>query len=199
MRFLWILLLLGGMGNVANGQGISLDRWTGFEHEDQVVLNWTLSAGSLCNGIDVYRSTDGIQFEKIGGISGVCGGIDEPQTFDFIDPKPIANHINYYYLELGTGEKSAVIGIEVVQLPKYGYQIRPNPVHDQGKIYFENSTHSRFTFTLTNPWGMAVEVLITNEFYFELDVTKLPPGIYFFVITDQDGATQSKGRLVVAY
>ena len=71
------------------------------ENKGTVDLHWSIMEGSTCNGIQIYRSNDSIQFSKIGEISGVCGSISEEQSYTFSDVNPFRNQVNYYRLELG--------------------------------------------------------------------------------------------------
>src|SRR5437870_3891883 len=70
--------------------------------ENRVQLNFTISAGNTCNGIQIFRSPDAVNFIEIGDIQGVCGSSDRSESYFFIDQAPLKNKTNYYRLQLGT-------------------------------------------------------------------------------------------------
>ena len=59
--FFFICLLLSGKGN---SQTI-LDEFSIDVTQGQVLLAWTIKSGSLCNGIQIYRSIDSLNFSEI--------------------------------------------------------------------------------------------------------------------------------------
>src|SRR5687768_12462136 len=93
-----LLLLMSITFRQAQGSPI-LGKFSLSESNGQVALDWQIVAGSTCNGIQIYRSTDAVQYSQIGNIAGICGSITEAVNYFFTDTTPVKNAINYYYLE----------------------------------------------------------------------------------------------------
>lgn len=169
------------------------------EIKGKVYLNWQIIAGSTCNGIQIYRSTDSINFVQIGSIPGLCGNISQPQNYDFIDNNAVKNQINYYRLELGNRGYSQIISLAIVDIKKDGYQIRPNPIITEGKIYFENNNNKAHQILIYDQRGIQVYSNSTKEDFFYLNTKLLSSGIYLFTISNTDMALKVKGKLLVQH
>jgi len=178
-------------------QSVILDSFEAFVIDDQVYLDWVISAGNSCNGTKIFRSIDTLQFTQIGNIEGICGNPASPQPFRFIDENPIRNSINYYRLELGVTGFSKIVSIEVIPLSDDGFQVRPNPATTYTKIYFNNSKKESTQLFLYNINGSQVTTITTQEHYFNLNVSNLQSGMYLFTISSQSGAYLTKGKLIV--
>ena len=72
-------------------------------NQGKVLLAWTIKSGSVCNGIQIYRSStgDSVNFDLIEDIQGVCGDLSSPVAYTFTDEDPMPNQVNYYKLLLG--------------------------------------------------------------------------------------------------
>ena len=53
--------------------------------ETKVQLNFTIKAGNTCNGIEIFRSPDSVNFSLIGDIQGVCGSTDRKGDNNFYE------------------------------------------------------------------------------------------------------------------
>ncbi|MBK9222094.1 MAG: hypothetical protein IPO78_05185 [Saprospiraceae bacterium] len=173
-----------------------LDRFNGTRSNDKVFLEWVISAGSTCNGIQLYRSTDTINFELIESILGDCGNLAFAQLYNYTDIKPEKNKTNYYRLETGSRVFSKIVSIDFLDYFN-GYQIRPNPLQDRARLYFENPNRSKFQFNLLNQFGTDIVEQFTNEEYFQLELGHLIPGIYFFIVYDALRNSTIKGNLLI--
>ncbi len=180
-------------------RSLILDNFSVTEYYGKVYLNWTISSGSTCNGIQVYRSVDKISYSTIGDIPGVCGNNSFAQAYSFIDANPIKNGFSYYFIQLGGNGNSEVLQIQVIDVTANGYQVRPNPVIDESKIYFSNRKSGSFQLALYNPFGVQIKTFSTTNDYFEIDASELPNGIYLFLISGEGLIDKTKGRLIVAH
>ena len=181
----------------ANGQDVTiLNNFNGFEAEGNVTLNWVIKSGSTCNGITIFRSVDGVNFEIIGDIQGVCGNLSQPEPYSFVDVSPIKNAINCYKLELGNYGFSETVKIEIIDIGSSGYQVRPHPISSTGKIYFSNKQMNQHQITFYNTAGMMVYVSTTEEDFFDLNREEFSSGLYFFDISDLSGNTRISGKVV---
>lgn len=125
----FFLLLITVIGSTVVGQEHAiLSKFTAQYTGSEVVLAWTIKGGQQCNGIDVYRSIDSVNWVKIGGVEGICGA-SEPQYYDFIDADPEKGNLNYYKLQLGTQGFSSVQNVKVIRYDEL-FAAYPNPSPD---------------------------------------------------------------------
>jgi hypothetical protein len=167
--------------------------------KETVLLRWTIEAGNTCNGIRIHRSADKTNFAEIGEISGVCGSTSEPVDYTFIDNSPVKNQVNYYRLEAGNTGFSRVVAVEIIAIGSEGYQVRPNPVSSETRIYFYNPGRQEHVLTLYNQNGKEVFAASTREDHFELNADMLQSGLYFFGISAEGNGAMTKGKLVVTH
>lgn len=176
-----------------------LDNFLIIENNGTVFLHWTIISGSTCNGIQIYRSTDGKQFTQIGSIAGICGSSSAPKPYDFTDTNPINNSRNCYRLELGGNGTSEVLSLEIIDIATGGYQIRPNPVSTNAKIYFDNNRKAEHQFVLYNISGKIVTTITTKQDFFDLNASNLFSGLYFFSITNDNNVEKAKGKILIQH
>lgn len=191
-----VLILFSSQFSFAQRNPI-LDNFSVFENNGKVFLNWTIKSGSTCRGIQIFRSSDNINFKQIGEIIGVCGSISEPITFNFNDEHPEINSFNSYRLELGGNGTSEVLSLEIIDIANGGYQIRPNPVSTIAKIYFNNNKKEPHQFVLYNLKGISVTTLSSNEDFFDFNANNLSSGLYFFSISNANNLEKAKGKMII--
>ncbi|MBK7247105.1 MAG: hypothetical protein IPI05_05505 [Flavobacteriales bacterium] len=51
-----------------------------------VLVNWTIHGGSTCDGQDVERSTDSVNFVMVHRIQGICGSSESSTPYTWFDP-----------------------------------------------------------------------------------------------------------------
>jgi hypothetical protein len=193
------ILILSLFISELRGQGhYLLDHLSLTEINGKVQISLTMSSGNTCNGIRFYRSEDSINFVEIGQIYGVCGLIDAPANYSFIDEQPILNKKSYYKVELGNEGFSDVLSIEIINTSEFGFHVRPNPATDKAIIYFENPYQEKFQLQLISNTGKLMAELQTNSNAFELDLTALPSGLYYFLIYRNEVFIGKKGKLIVS-
>lgn len=92
----YLLLVLSFATDTASyGQQVELVRFSAFAHSQSVQLDWTIGAGSFCDGTTIFRSEDDITYHEVGMIDGICGSADEPVGYSFKDSMPIENRRMY--------------------------------------------------------------------------------------------------------
>jgi hypothetical protein len=169
------------------------------ENKGSVYLSWQIVAGSTCNGIQIYRSTDNISFVQIGDIPGICGDISFAVDYDFTDIDPVKNAINYYRLELGNNGYSQVLAVEVIDIAKNGFQVRPNPAYGLSKILFENDNSTLHNLTIYNTLGELVFLDSGKNDFFEFDAGTFQNGTYFFTIATSSNNAILQGKVMVIH
>jgi hypothetical protein len=172
-----------------------LSKFFAVQQDDEVLLRWTIIAGNTCEDTYVERSLDGIQYERIGLISGVCGSPDQSVTYDFYDTMPAPNRINHYRLELGLYGYTQPQSTEFIVLNDLGYSIQPNPMSQMTTIIFRNPAEEEFRFLLFDMNGKSVMDFITYEDRITLYREEFNSGVYVFKLESE--ATKIRGKIVV--
>jgi len=167
------------------------------ESNGQVSMYWQILAGRTCNGIQIFRSTDKVNYARIGFIGGICGSVTEPVNYFFVDTTPVLNMINYYYLEFGGVGTSHVIAVEIVDKRNGGYQIRPHPIQSAGRIYFEAIGGEVYILRVYDVLGHELFSDETSTSFFEINASTLPPGCYTFSILAAGSARRFAGKLLI--
>ena len=193
---LWTMFCLS-ICYVQAQQDSILGKFSLSESNGLVAISWQIVAGSTCNGIQIYRSTDAVNFTRIGYIPGICGSLDEPVNYSFTDTTPVRNAINYYYLEFGGVGASQVIGIEVIDKSQSGYQVRPNPIQNEGTIYFESQIGIDYLLRIYDAMGKEVYSAETTGDHFDIITSDFSPGQYVFIISTSGDAASFKGKFIV--
>lgn len=168
---------------------------TAAEFNNKVLISWTLNQGNTCNGIDILRSTDGVNFEEIGNIEGVCGSPESSIPYNFTDLSPEKNAVNYYRLKLGGLGFTYIVSAEVWDLGGYNYIVRPNPLNDATELLFNNDFKTETVLNVYNSKGIIVHTDRTTTEKFVLDKSQFDAGMHFFEIETTERIIQ--GRFIV--
>ncbi len=165
---------------------------------DRVFLNWEIRAGSICNGIDVERSEDGLNYTKIGDIQGVCGSPDFHQKYNYTDANPVAGAINSYRLILGTLGTSDTVEVRIRNNADTGIEIAPNPLTMNSVLFLPDSYHNGATIQVFNVQGGIVltEKISGVSWILGSYLPDFASGIYLVRITGTSGIS-STGRFIV--
>lgn len=197
----WVIViccLLAGALTATAQDDPFLDFIGGTENDGKVFLQWVMKAGTSCDGIRIYRSTDNQYFEQIGRISGICGSPDFAVGYTFTDESPSMNQSNYYRLELGNLGFSKTIAIAVFDFGTNGCRLFPQPVKYQAVLYFENSSQTAKQLTLLDLNGKLVYQAETNGDSFQLDAETLPSGMYVFRIEGNKNQSGIQGKILIS-
>lgn len=189
-------ILIFPLGGFSQGHYL-LDNFSATEFNGKVSIRLTMSSGSTCNGIKFYRSDDSINFNQIASIEGVCGLINSPVFYEQIDAEPIFNKKSYYKVEIGIYGFSDILSIELIDINVHDVQVRPNPVKDKALVYFGNPFSEIHFLHLYSNIGELLQVIETQENFFELDFSGKNAGMYFITINRQGHLFGYRGRVVV--
>lgn len=196
-KLLSIVIMLGLLVQFQAQTSEILGHFTASELSGKVMLNWQIVKGQTCNGIQIYRSVNGLEFVQIGEISGVCGSSLEAINYYFTDNNPVNNHENSYRLELGGYGNSEILRKEVLNVEGEGFQIRPHPVQNESKLYFKNSKNKLHSINIYNAIGKMVGQMNTTQKFFEIKSTSYQSGVYFFTLKNEEGELLTSGKLVI--
>lgn len=194
-----LLLLLLPLGLRAQGNSAQLDHFSVQEVAGQVQLDVSLSAGFTCNGIQILRSGDSLQFETIGLFGGFCGDSALAISYRFLDEQPLRNQRSYYTLLLGGRIPTEVLSIQLVDYGQQGFQLRPNPASVGVDLHFRNALQQTYQAALINLQGVTVRQTESNTNQLGLSTVDLPAGLYFILLSNQSTGLVQRGRLLVQH
>ena len=146
----------------------------------QVLLAWTIKSGSTCNGMQIFRSQDSIEYELIEDIQGVCGDLSSPVSYTFTDSEPELNATNYYKISFGGTQESNVLSIDVYNILNNSYLLKPNPVTGISDLYFNNDNQNELVLKVYGDFGDVIYTDTTNITKFILDRSFFSSGMYYF-------------------
>lgn len=181
----------------ASAQNSILDKYTLSENRGEVLLNWTIGQGNTCNGIDILRSTDSLNFIVIGDIEGICGDQEKSVSYSFTDKSPVRNSKNFYRLELGSVGSSEIISHYYVYIDEDGYSLRPNPVMNRSILYYSNNSNITHELSIFNLNGNLIRKNISNDDRMELNTEALESGLYLFTLKSINGSFSTTGKFIV--
>lgn len=181
----------------STAQDVDLDYFTLDKNNDNILIKWAITQGQTCNGIVITRSIDSVNFVRIGEIEGVCGSPEFQQPYSFIDENPIYNQKVFYRLELGFTDFSDIISIEIIKKNEAGFQVRPQPITDFARIFFDNPQFNFWDLSVYNLNSQIIYQSQTNSEQFDLQTQNWPSGLYIFIIKS-DKETIS-GKLITTH
>ena len=195
------LLFILGVARIGLSQEMHpiLDRYDAISANNQVQITCIISSGSTCNGINVLRSSDSLNYSSIGNIGGVCGNSNSPITYQFTDSVPLLNIPNYYKLELGGFGFTQVVSVTIRKIKENQLQILPNPANIIANIHFENSKREKHILYLFDTSGALIFTNQTNDTFFEVNTSNLITGVYSVSIQSLESNNVKFGKLSITH
>jgi hypothetical protein len=147
----------------------------------RINIKWITASETNNSHFEIERSTDGLEFSKIGIITG-HGTTMENQTYEFTDILP-RKGVNYYRLKQvdydGTYEYSSVVSIDVSEVASI--IIAPNPIRQHSELTIFINDVTDFDFILMDMTGRIVQSYqnLDNNI---ITINDLSPGIYLYQI-----------------
>ena len=163
---------------------------------ETVYMRWTITAGNTCEDTYIERSADGIYYERIGLIGGICGNPNQAVTYEFTDTLPLINQLAYYRLELGFYGYSSAREVEFTRFNEDGFLLAPNPFSDFTRLAFENDEENEHELIISDMQGRTVQKMTSMGSEFIILRLDMNSGVYFFRIANSDQVLY-KGKLVV--
>jgi len=166
---------------------------------DNVNLYWSTASEINNDYFEIEKSTDGINFEHIGGVNG-NGNSNSIIDYNYIDKNPL-NGISYYRLKQvdfdGKFEYSKIIAVEYEK--QFSFNVYPNPINSGGilSLEFANTEQKEVLVVVNDIYGreLYTKILIThqNGFVVACDcMDRLPSGTYIIMATSQNNIYKKK-------
>lgn len=152
-------------------------------------LQWETSFEQNNSHFIVERSTDGTQFFSIGQVAA-AGNSTTTQTYNYTDNAPAAG-ANYYRITQvdfdGKYSSSPVVLVQMKCEASTAVKIYPNPV--SSRLYIQ-SAKTVMQVNILNSGGQPVMKYVPSVNtggIFDINVQKLPSGIYMLQMINKDG------------
>lgn len=195
--FALVFIIIGFVSSLSAQNEDVIPYFTASEHNGKVLLTFAITQGNTCNGVNILRSIDSVNFTIIGSINGVCGRAQEELPYEFTDLHPIKNERNYYRLSLGGIGFSWIVSAEVIDVGSNNYMLRPNPISDSSELHFNNDGSNTIEMIVYDQMGTKIKSLTTNEELIILQKSDYKSGTYFFVLINAVHNSKVSGRFVV--
>jgi hypothetical protein len=153
---------------------VNLTSLNALSETKQSILTFTTASEINNAGFDIERSSDGIDFQKIGWVEG-HGSTTSEKHYSFVDTNPIGG-MNYYRLRQvdfdGRFEYSKIVSI---MMKSDDVTISPNPASDI--LHIQNATSGSYLIKSVLGTIIGQGVLTVDR---RIDISNLPSGTYLF-------------------
>lgn len=158
------------------------------QQNNVVLISWTVKSGSLCNGTTIYRTSENGNDTQVAYIEGICGSDIEDKSYSTLDPNPVLNANNSYYIQFGFGEFSEERTIYVRYLDPEVLYLSPNPAGSTVTIEWNDEHHESYNVFILDVHGQIVysetDVLGNS---LQVPVADFSSGMYFISVTSVSG------------
>lgn len=175
-----------------------LSAFTAAVREEQVLLEWTMVAGTTCDGTQVERAVNGGAWQQVGGISGLCGDVNAAVAYDWTDAAPPELSTLAYRLKLGAQGYSSTLQVRFERLTARAHLAFPSPAHERVVLLFRESGTAEGVLDVYDQAGRPVIAsLSVRGDRAELDVRAWSAGIHHYRATY--GGRVHAGRFTVQH
>lgn len=179
---LLVLAVLPVAGTAQEGEHPFIKSFTLTVLEGRVQVDWTMQGGSTCDGSEVLRSTDGVNFQAIHRIDGICGDPIFDVPFGYRDDDPPELSRLFYRINLGLEGQSSIKFVDFAQLTESQQRFFPSPVRNTATLVLNVPGSARVDLLLFDMGGRQVWArngLVGKQH--ELDLSFLHAGVYLYV------------------
>ncbi|WP_258541151.1 T9SS type A sorting domain-containing protein [Parvicella tangerina] len=182
----FIALLFAGFSSY--GQDITfVSDFELLEVQNGIFVNWEIDSGYTCQGVDILRSDDGVDFYEVGHISGVCGSLSKSVAYSFLDDSPSPGITNHYRLKLNGKGYTEILSLFYQSVPDQGVLVFPNPSLDRNvTVKYANPNQEKMQIEIYDINGHLVfrQISATNEVRINLGAYQ--SGAYIVRVSSQE-------------
>ncbi len=168
---------------------VTLTSFSAKRVEEHTFIEWSTSEEINSKTFEIHRSADGRSWQVLGEVA--AQGTGQGTRYDFSDLKPLAGE-NLYRLKMidhdGTFAYSQIQAVAFDNSLRSLMSIYPNPASK--KILLHGDTGGIGSLRLLNASGQVVMAI--QNFVEEINVEKLPTGIYVLLTVYKDGTQESR-------
>lgn len=177
-----------GSGGDALGSGATYPRvleLKGNQNLTEIFLNWSTVVEINTDRYELYRGEDLKNFTKIGEVPAQ-GTSTSPTDYEVIDSDPIKGTNYYYAIQYHTNGLAAYTDTIRVDFDESRLvKVYPNPFQDILRIKMATTSEAPVRLGIYNGgWQELASFtwLQQDLFAHEVEISRLPPGIYFYVV-----------------
>lgn len=154
---------------------------------DSIRLNFTIGAGTVCAGYQVFKGSDSLNLQFQYAYGGLCGTTSVPENYTYIDYAPNKVTPNFYQILIPPGDYSQILRVDLAA-SFTNMILFPQPAEDLLNIiilnkkffYYEMKIYDRFGRKMGETTGNASDRITLN-------ISGFPLGVYAFMIVDING------------
>jgi hypothetical protein len=174
-------------------QGQALSSFSGRLENSGISLEWVTRAGSFCQGLKLFHSTDSFIFSEIYEYPGICGSSNSPEKYTYFHKPGSQNGPQYYYLDLGPSGITETIRVDFWFAGPENLILFPNPATEFSQIKLLPGFNFPATISITDPTGKTLfnyAVSEPGEIYLLKD--EVGTGLFFIRVSDSKGKSFSR-------
>ncbi len=158
-----------------------LEDYSTVELPQGVLVSWTIMGGRTCDGQEVQRSLDGLHFEVVHLIQGICGSPETATRYSYLDPTPAEFATVFYRIKLGNDGFSSIKNVQLQQLSESSQRFFPNPTGGQAVLMLNVPPGTTADMRIWNAAGaLVLQMASPSATRMELDLAGLAPGLYTY-------------------
>lgn len=158
---------------------------------------WVMQGGSTCNGQDVERSTDGIDFRPVHRIQGICGDPSVAVPFNWTDRTPPEFSTVYYRVKLGLDGYTSIKSVVFDQLTTSDQRFFPSPTNGEATLVVNVPAQANVELRI---WDGNGRLVLERDGLpgplIPISLPQVPSGVYVYQALSNGRAF--KGRFVKA-
>ncbi len=177
---------------------LTIDQFNGNYSNGVIQLKWTTFTGVAMDHYDVERSSDGVNFRKIGSISAL--GAEISTNFSYMDLTAEKNS-NFYRLAMVDNDGNYIYSKAItVSADIKGISVSvvyPNPFSKRVQVKINADKTEQISIKVFDNAGAVVHTQMATVYYGEnniviQNVAELPGGVYFLEVTGDHRSMKTK-------
>lgn len=151
--------------------------------DGRILVAWTMQGGSTCDGSEVLRSTNGVDFTAVHRLEGICGDAELDVPFSWMDETPPEFTTLYYRIKLGVEGYTSIKMVDFKQLISSQQRFFPSPMLDEATLLLNVPASSQVDLLIFDTSGRIVlerEGLVGREHHIALPGAR--SGVYSYVV-----------------
>lgn len=180
--------------------------FTGHSQGAKNQLNWVTKDEVLSDYFELYRSSDGIEWEFMTKVAAT-GSANSSAYYDFEDAMPLGG-VSYYRLKWfftdGTHRYSSIVAIQQDDLVNANdlmlHKVYPSPISTELTLEVEVGHSQDITVKLFDAIGQLVETesypIVQKKEQIHFDMTRFSAGMYTVVIESEDRTKAQAEKII---
>ena len=163
--------------------------------DGRILVAWTMQGGSTCDGSEVLRSTNGVDFTAVHRLKGICGDAELDVPFSWMDGAPPELSTLSYRIKLGNEGFSSIKSVDFAQLTTGQQRFFPSPMREEATLLLNAPASARVDLRIFDMGGRIVwerEGLVGREH--RILLPGVQAGVYGYVARTEGRTFQ--GRFV---